>query len=156
AQAHRHRVRRGGHGGVRRQDGGGSQGALLPRPLLGDVGRGDGGADGVAGACAVPAPARESPLSAAPRRARGDARMRRSCPRQMSSLEAIVAYVREFLAREGLDEDAASDLDLVLEELFTNLVKYGRGARGDVEIELECGVEGITAQLREHDAEPFD
>jgi len=74
----------------------------------------------------------------------------------MASLEAIVAYVREFLAQEGLDEDAASDLDLVLEELFTNLVKYGRGARGDVEIALERGAQGVTAKLREFDAEPFD
>ena len=82
--------------------------------------------------------------------------MRRSFPRQMASLEAIVAYVREFLAQEGLDEDAASDLDLVLEELFTNLVKYGRGARGDVEIALERGAQGVTAELREFDAEPFD
>lgn len=82
--------------------------------------------------------------------------MRRSFPRQMASLEAIVAYVRDFLAQEGLDEDAASDLDLVLEELFTNLVKYGRGARGDVEIALERAADGVTAQLREYDAEPFD
>jgi anti-sigma regulatory factor (Ser/Thr protein kinase) len=74
----------------------------------------------------------------------------------MASLEAIVAYVREFLAQEGLDEDAASDLDLVLEELFTNLVKYGCGARGDVEIALERGAQGVTAELREFDAEPFD
>jgi serine/threonine-protein kinase RsbW len=82
--------------------------------------------------------------------------MRRSFPRQMASLEAIVAYVREFLAAEGLDEGSAYDLDLVLEELFTNLVKYGKGARGDVEIRLERGPEGVTAALREYDAEPFD
>ena len=82
--------------------------------------------------------------------------MRRSFPRQMASLEAIVAYVREFHTQEGLDESAAYDLDLVLEELFTNLVKYGRGARGDVEIVLERGADGVTASLREFDAEPFD
>ncbi len=82
--------------------------------------------------------------------------MRRSFPRQMASLEAIVAYVRDFLALEGLDEGAAYDLDLVLEELFTNLVKYGRGARGDVDIVLECGPAGVTARLREYDADAFD
>ena len=82
--------------------------------------------------------------------------MRRSFPRQMASLEAIVAYVREFLEQEGLDEDSAYDLDLVLEELFTNMVKYGRGARGDVEIQLERGHDGVTAALHEYDAEPFD
>ena len=82
--------------------------------------------------------------------------MRRSFPREMASLEAIVAFVREFIAREGLDERAAYEIDLVLEELFTNLVKYGRGARGDVEIWLERGAPGVTAELREFDADPFD
>jgi serine/threonine-protein kinase RsbW len=74
----------------------------------------------------------------------------------MASLEAIVAFVREFLAREGLGEGAAHDLELVLEELFTNLVRYGRGARGDVEIALGNGERGVTAEMREFDAEPFD
>ena len=82
--------------------------------------------------------------------------MRRSFPRELASLEAIVAFVREFLAREGLGDGAAYDLDLVLEELFTNLVKYGRGARGDVEISLRRGDQGVSAELREFDAEPFD
>jgi serine/threonine-protein kinase RsbW len=82
--------------------------------------------------------------------------MRRSFPREMASLEAIVAFVREFIAREGLDERAAYDIDLVLEELFTNLVKYGRGARSDVEISLQRGAQGVTAELREFDADPFD
>jgi serine/threonine-protein kinase RsbW len=74
----------------------------------------------------------------------------------MASLAGIVAYVREFLEQEDLDEECAYDLDLVLEELFTNMVKYGRGARGDVEIRLERGPEGVTASLHEFDAEPFD
>ena len=74
----------------------------------------------------------------------------------MASLEAIVALVREFIAGERLGESAAYDIELVLEELFTNLVKYGRGARGDVEISLALGAQGVTAQLREFDAERFD
>ena len=82
--------------------------------------------------------------------------MHRSFPREMASLEAIVVFVREFLAREGLGEAAAFDIDLVLEELFTNLVKYGRGARGDVEIALGRDANGVTAELREYDADPFD
>lgn len=82
--------------------------------------------------------------------------MRRSFPRDLASLGAIVTYVREFLAHEGLGDGPAPDLDLVLEELFTNLVKYGRGARGDVEITLARGADGVTAELREFDAEAFD
>lgn len=82
--------------------------------------------------------------------------MRRSFPRDMASLEAIVTLVHEFIVRESLGEGAVYDLELVLEELFTNLVKYGRGARGNVEITLERGEQGVTAELREFDAEHFD
>jgi len=82
--------------------------------------------------------------------------MRRSFARRLSSLKAISAFVREFLAREGLDDDAASNLNLVLEELFTNLVKYGRGVRGDVTIALERGPDGVTAEVVETGAERFD
>jgi serine/threonine-protein kinase RsbW len=82
--------------------------------------------------------------------------MERSFPRELGSIRSIVAFVREFLAAERLGTDAAGDLDLVLEEAFTNLVKYGRGARGNVEISLERGADGVTAELREFDAEPFD
>src|SRR5262249_37089633 len=57
--------------------------------------------------------------------------MRRSFPREIGSIRAIAALVREFMTGERLGDDAAGDLDLVLEEAFTNLVKYGRGARGD-------------------------
>jgi len=80
--------------------------------------------------------------------------MRRTFPRQMDSLQAIVAYVREFVARECPAGEAAPDLDLVLEELFTNMVRHGRG--GDVEIALERGSGGVVAELREHGAQPFD
>src|ERR1041385_476847 len=82
--------------------------------------------------------------------------MDRSVPRELGSIRSIVAFVREFLAAERLGTDAAGDLDLVLEEAFTNLVKYGRGARGNVEISLERGADGVTAEWREFDAEPFD
>src|SRR6267378_3076479 len=82
--------------------------------------------------------------------------MLRSFRRQTSSLEGIVDYVREFLAAERLPEESAFELELVLEELFTNLVKYGRGARGDVEIAIERAGRDILLNLREFDAEPFD
>jgi len=82
--------------------------------------------------------------------------MVRTFPRDMASLPALVDFVREFLAAETLGEDDAYALDLVLEELFTNLVKYGRGARGDVEVGLRRDPSGLVLTLREFDAEFYD
>ena len=82
--------------------------------------------------------------------------MVRSFPREMASIAALVEYVREFLVLEGFSEDAAFDLDLVLEELFTNLVKYGTGARGAIDVGLERGAPGLVLTLKEYDSDPYD
>jgi anti-sigma regulatory factor (Ser/Thr protein kinase) len=82
--------------------------------------------------------------------------MVRTFPRQMASIASLVDFVREFLLQEGLPEDAAFDLDLVIEELFTNLVKYGTGSRGDVDVGLESTATGVVLTLREYDADRYD
>ena len=82
--------------------------------------------------------------------------MVRSFPRQMAAIAALVEFVREFLDLAGLPPERAFDLDLVLEELFTNLVKYGKGARGEIEVGLEATAAGVVLTLREYDAERYD
>jgi len=82
--------------------------------------------------------------------------MVRAFPREMTALAGLVEFVREFLAVEGLPEDSAFELDLVLEELFTNLVKYSRGSRRDIEVGLEPGPDGVVLTLREYDVDRYD
>jgi anti-sigma regulatory factor (Ser/Thr protein kinase) len=81
--------------------------------------------------------------------------MRKSVPRRMESLAILVDFVREFLEAENLSEDAAFDMDLVLEELFTNLVRHGRG-EGDIEVELSRAPGEVRITLRAAEASPFD
>jgi len=81
--------------------------------------------------------------------------MLKAVPRQMESLSLLVDFVREFLASEKLSEDAAFDIDLVLEELFTNLVRHARG-EGDVEVELARAPGQVRITLRAREASPFD
>lgn len=79
----------------------------------------------------------------------------RRFPRETASLKAIYAFLRAFLAEHGLDEQHAWDLDVVAEELFTNMVKYGAG--GDsIALALEWAAPTLTLRLRDFDAEPFD
>ncbi len=82
--------------------------------------------------------------------------MVRTFPRQMASIASLVAYVREFLEQEGLPSDRAFDLDLVIEELFTNLVRHATGSRGDVDVSLESTPRGVVLTLREYDADRYD
>jgi anti-sigma regulatory factor (Ser/Thr protein kinase) len=81
---------------------------------------------------------------------------RRSFPRQVGALDAIFAFVTETLA--ALDVDAAHerDVDLIVEELFTNMVKYNRDGKQDIEIELEANPDQLTIRLVDRNVAPFD
>lgn len=74
----------------------------------------------------------------------------------MASIPALVGFVREFLQAEGLPETQAFDLDLVIEELFTNLVKYARGDRGTIEVGLTRDDTRVVITLSEYGAEYHD
>lgn len=75
--------------------------------------------------------------------------------RSLSSLPHLVGLVREFLEREKLSQELAFDMDLVIEELFTNLVRHGRGG-GDIEIQLTHVPGEVHVRLRAAEPSPFD
>lgn len=82
--------------------------------------------------------------------------MKRRFPRAVASLPALVAFVREFWASYGLAPERAVDLDLVLEELFTNMVRHARGGRPEIEVTLERRDGLVTLCLRDEDVEPWN
>ena len=54
----------------------------------------------------------------------------RSFRRSFDSLEEIFAFTSDFFAAHGIDRGLLPTVDLALEELFTNMVKYSPGGRG--------------------------
>ena len=80
----------------------------------------------------------------------------RRFPRAVGSLPALVAFVREFFAERGIDADHAFDVDLVLEELFTNMVRHARGGTSEIEVGLDDDGTVLTMQLRDEGVEPWD
>ena len=81
--------------------------------------------------------------------------MEKAVPRSLDALPELVRLVREFLASEGLPEDLAFDLDLVIEELFTNLVRHAR-AVGDIQVRLERTGDAVRVKLSGSEPSPFD
>jgi serine/threonine-protein kinase RsbW len=81
--------------------------------------------------------------------------MERAVPRKLESLAALVDFVREFLGAERMSSELAFDMDLVIEELFTNLVRHARGG-GDIRVLLERGPGEVRIELRAAEASPFD
>ena len=76
--------------------------------------------------------------------------------RDVRSLEAIFEFVTEFAAHQHLSEDQRFEVDLVLEELFTNLVKYSSQRLQEIAIGLDRQGPELTLVMRDFDTEEFD
>ena len=80
----------------------------------------------------------------------------RSFPRSFDSLEDIFAFTSEFFGRHGVDHDLLPTVDLVLEELFTNMVKYSPAGAPAVRLEIKPAPDGVEVSLTDYDVDLFD
>jgi anti-sigma regulatory factor (Ser/Thr protein kinase) len=76
--------------------------------------------------------------------------------RDVGSLRAISDFVTGYLGAEQVVTTHAFDVHLIIEELFTNMVKYARPGQHDIEIALDRKGAVLTIVLRDFDVEPFD
>jgi len=82
--------------------------------------------------------------------------MEKKFRKDFSSLESIDEFVRSFAAGHALDENMVFTLNFVIEEIFTNMVKYNKESREDVEISLSKEGKKLIIRLTDFDVEPFD
>ena len=82
--------------------------------------------------------------------------MERRFARDNGSLLAIYAFIREFFAANGIDSGRAWDVDLIAEELFTNVIKYGAASPTPVALELTWAAPTLTLRLRDPAGGAFD
>ena len=80
----------------------------------------------------------------------------RRFPRTTASLEAIYAFVREFFGTQGIGPEAAFEVDIIIEELFTNMVKHGVGGLPEITVGLDWATPTLTMRLEDFGAPPFD
>jgi len=78
-----------------------------------------------------------------------------SFARRIDVLAELFAFTTAAFARQGIPAALLGDVDLVLEELFTNIVKYSHG-KAPVAIEIAAIPEGVEVTLTEPEAERFD
>jgi len=79
-----------------------------------------------------------------------------SFKRSIDSLEAIFGFIGEMFASQEIDDSLRTPIDFAIEELFTNMVKYGKTRESRVRITLSRIPDGVEATLIDPDAEPFD
>jgi anti-sigma regulatory factor (Ser/Thr protein kinase) len=80
----------------------------------------------------------------------------REFPRSFDSLPALVEFTAEAFDRLGIDPGVLPIVDLAVEELFTNMVKYGRGSQAPVRVDLSALGGGVEVALTDRDVDSFD
>lgn len=93
-----------------------------------------------------------------PAAGKGDGRraIRRAFARTFDSLPQMVEFTAELFARLAIDPRHRPTADLVIEELFTNMVKYGTGSAMPVELAFEPLPRGVRIVLVDRDVDAFD
>ncbi len=79
----------------------------------------------------------------------------RSFERSFDSIQDIFAFTGEVFAREKVDPALLPSIDLTVEELFTNMVKYSASSAA-VRIDISAVDDGVEVTLTDYDVEPFD
>ena len=81
---------------------------------------------------------------------------RRAFERNFDSIPALVAFTAEAFPKLEIAPRLLPAVDLAVEELFTNMVKYAAGSNSSVRIELAAIEDGVEVTLIDRDVERFD
>ena len=76
--------------------------------------------------------------------------------RSFDALQALVDFTTGFFARHGVDRALLPTVDLAVEELFTNMVKYSPGGAAEIRVDIATVPGGVEVTLTDYDVEPFD
>jgi serine/threonine-protein kinase RsbW len=81
---------------------------------------------------------------------------RRSFPRTAACLPEIFAFMDHFFAEAGISDEHRMPMQFVVEEWFTNLVKYSRGGESDIVFDVKRRGRRLVLSLSDFGVEPFD
>ena len=82
--------------------------------------------------------------------------MQRSFKREFDSLNDVFPFISEFLDAEKIGEGVAFSINLAVEELFTNMVKYNTGSGNEISISVSKKGDTLVLDLVDFDVDPFD
>jgi anti-sigma regulatory factor (Ser/Thr protein kinase) len=82
--------------------------------------------------------------------------MQRNFKKATSSLGDIFAFLDEQMSGTPVSSADHYGVHFVVEELFTNMVKYGTASSLDVSVDLEIRERTLVLRLIDHDVDRFD
>lgn len=85
-----------------------------------------------------------------------DHRVERGFERTYGALAGLFAFVEEFFAREGIDDRFRYPVDLAVEEIFTNMVKYHPEGTHAIRVRLSREGDRLEVALADRDVNAYD
>lgn len=82
--------------------------------------------------------------------------MQKKFARSYASLEEIFRFTENFFDAHEIASPVRFPVHFVMEELFTNMVKYNPGNPHDIELDVESTEDRITVSLTDFDVDEFD
>jgi serine/threonine-protein kinase RsbW len=76
--------------------------------------------------------------------------------RSYDSLEEIFEFTERFFETETINESVRFAVHFVMEELFTNMVKYNPGNSNDILLGVDKTNNSVKISLTDYDVDPFD
>jgi len=76
--------------------------------------------------------------------------------RSFDSLEPILAFTDQFFATRPINPAARYTVDLAIDELFSNMVKYNAHSPSLIGLGFAWNEEQVTVTLSDYLSEPFD
>jgi len=80
----------------------------------------------------------------------------RTFSRELASLESVFDFLQEFFRQQVVDEKCRFAVQLAVEEVFTNLVKYNSTSTSDIILQAEREEEQIVIRIEDEEVYSFD
>ena len=71
-------------------------------------------------------------------------------------MEDVFLFLDDFAQKNGFNPSVLNETRLVVEELFTNIIKYSTGSQKKITIELSLSGSVLVLQLIDRNGQPFD
>jgi len=82
--------------------------------------------------------------------------MEKNFKREINALDEVFEWIAAFMTAHQIDQGAAYAVNLAVEELFTNMVKYGAGNADDILIAIDRNGKDLVVTMIDSGGESFD
>ena len=82
--------------------------------------------------------------------------MQKKFNRSYDSLDQIFEFTERILSTEEIEQSLRFPVHFVMEELFTNMVKYNPGNSNDILLDVDASDHHVTVSITDYDVHEFD